>query len=64
MTDDKVFVTEEEDRHEYRVGLLRKGHGEYWLVMPTSLQQTDLNAPESNPFRYHHHTGLCTNIWI
>ena len=28
--------------------------------MPTSLQQTNINPPESSFFQYHHHTGLCT----
>ena len=33
------------------------------LRMPASLQQTDINPPESSSFQYHHHTGLCTNSW-
>ena len=32
------------------------------LRMPASLQQTDINPPESSSFQYHHHTGLCTTI--
>ena len=30
--------------------------------MPASLQQTDINPPESSSFQYHHDTGVCTNI--
>ena len=33
------------------------------IRMPTSLQQTNLNPLEGSAFQYHHHTGLCTNIW-
>ena len=35
----------------------------YCLRMPASLQQTDINPPESSSLQYHNHTGLCTNIW-
>ena len=60
-TDDghKVYFSGEEDRHEYGVGFLV--HKD--VVDPASLQQTDINPPESRSFQYHHHTDLCTNIW-
>ena len=63
-TDDghKVYFSVEEGRHEYGVGFLVLVSG-CCLRMPASLQQTDINPPESSSFQYHHHTGLCTNIW-
>ena len=65
-TDDghKVYFSGEEDRHEYGVG----SHVHMDLVdavlgVLASLQQTDINSPDSSSFQYHHHTGLCTNSW-
>ena len=64
-TDDeyKVYFSGEEDRNEYGVGcLVHKDCSECCLRMTASLQQTDINPPESSSFQYHHHSGLCTNI--
>ena len=65
-TDDghNVYFSGEEDKFEYEVGfLVHKDVDGCCPRMPTSLQQTDINPPESSSFQYHHHTGLCNNIW-
>ena len=62
-TDDghKVYFSGEEGKHEYGVGFLV--HKDVVGAVLGCLQQTDINPPESSSFQYHHHTGLCTNIW-
>ena len=66
-TDDghNVYFSGEEGKHEYGVGFLvhKDVVGAVLGCQPASLQQTDINPPESSSFQYHHHTGLCTNIW-
>ena len=60
----KVYFSGEEDRHEYGDGFFcAQGRSGCCLRMPASLQQIDINPPESSSFQYHHHIGLCTNIW-
>ena len=59
-TDDghKVHFSGKEGRHEYGVGFLCT------RMLPASLQQTDINPPESSSFQYHHHTGLCRERFV
>ena len=61
-TDDghKVYFSGEEGKHEYGMGFLV--HKDV-VGAVLGCQQTDINPPESSSFQYHHHTGLCTNIW-
>ena len=65
-TDDghKVYLREEEDRDEYGLVFCAQGHGECYLRMPTSLQQTtcNLNLLEGSSFQYHRPIDFCTNI--
>ena len=53
----KVYFSEEEDRHEYGGGfLVHKDNDECGLKLPTSLQQTNLNPLERSSFECHDHT--------
>ena len=61
-TDDghKVYFSGEEDRLEYGVGfLVHKDVVDAVLgCRPVSSRLISIRS-----FQYHHHTGLCTNIW-
>ena len=58
-TDDghNVYFSREEDRHGYGMGL------DFLFLCIRTLQQADINPPESSSFQYHHYISLGTNIW-
>ena len=66
MSDDghKVYFSGEEGKREYGVGFLvhKDVVGAVLGCQPVS-SRLIINPPESSSFQYHHHTGLCTNIW-
>ena len=65
-TDDghKVYFSGKEDKHEYGVGfLVHKDVVDAVLGCRPVSSRLISKSPESSSFQYHHHTGLCTNIW-
>ena len=65
---DKVYLSGEEDRHEYGVVfLVHKDVVDAVLgCRPVSSRLISIRLRADlyqSAFQYHHHTGLCTNIW-